>query len=150
MEQFQFLNTEEKASRYVYLSRIGEGTFGEVRKVRDSVSGEVRAVKHIRLMSKRGANGLPKAVFRECETLKQLSDGIHIVRLYDIYATDVSVCLVMEYMDHDLSDVILHSQPYIPIQELKCYFQMMIKAVDFCHSHHIMHRDIKPSSKCYY
>jgi serine/threonine protein kinase len=50
-------------------------------------------------------------------------------------------------MHHDLSDVILNSAAFLPISELKCYFWMMIKAVCYCHSNKIIHRDIKPSSK---
>lgn len=147
MEVYQPPYADEKRSRYVAICKLGEGTFGEVKKAKDTLTGQLVAVKHIRLMSKRGANGLPKAVFRECEALRQLSDAVHIVRLLDVYGDDTSVCLVMEHLDHDLAEVILTSAPYLPVYELKAYFWMMIKAVSYCHAHHIIHRDIKPSSK---
>lgn len=146
MEFYQPPFSQEKRDRYVPLTKLGQGTFGEVTKAMDKVTGSVVAVKHVRLMGKRGASSLPKAVLREIESLRQLADGDHIVTLYDVFGDDINVCLVMEYMDHDVCDIITYSNPYIPIWELKTYFWMMIKALNYCHSRSIIHRDIKPSN----
>ncbi|RYH20367.1 hypothetical protein EON65_23630 [archaeon] len=140
----------ESNDRYEVISKLGEGTFGEVRKARDRHTGEFVAVKRVRLLAKRGQNTLPKAIFREIQALKQLSDDPHIISLLDVYGDDMSVCLVTPLMIHDISEVITYSEPFIPVPELKCYFWMMLKAVAHCHSHGIIHRDIKPSSKSHH
>ena len=58
-----------KADRYMSLEVLGEGTFGTVRKGIDRRSGKIVAIKYIRVMSKNGS--LPKAIFREMQSLKQ-------------------------------------------------------------------------------
>lgn len=143
------LYSVETNDRYEVVSKLGEGTFGEVRKARDRHTGEFVAVKRVRLLAKRGQNTLPKAVFREIQALKQLSDDPNIISLLDVYGDDTSVCLVTPLMDHDISEVINYSEPFLPVSELKCYFLMMLRAVAHCHVHGIIHRDIKPSSKNY-
>eukprot|EP01031_Cornospumella_fuschlensis_P033086 gene33086-40022_t len=146
LEIYMPVYSAESNNRYEVVSKLGEGTFGEVRKARDRHSGKFVAVKRIRLLAKRGQNTLPKAVFREIQALKQLSADPHIIDLLDVYGDEMSVCLVTPLMSHDISDVIGYSEPFIPVPELKCYFLMMLKAIAHCHSHGIIHRDIKPSN----
>jgi serine/threonine protein kinase len=135
-------------NRYEHLSTLGEGTFGEVKKAYDSYTDKIVAIKSIRLLSKK--KGLPKAVFREIESLRQLSDCIYIVKLDNVYAMENSVCLVMEYIENDLQKLIHYCSTrnkQLPRDQLKSLYQMMLHSIDFCHSHHVIHRDIKPSSK---
>lgn len=143
------------SNRYSIISSLGEGTFGEVKKAIDndclehagSLIKRFVAIKYVRLMSKK--NGLPKAIFREIESLKQLSDCEYIVKLEKVFATDTNICLVMEYIENDLAKVIEQANKAnmsIPREQLKLFYLMMCKAVGYCHSLHVIHRDIKPSN----
>jgi len=137
-----------KADRYMSLEVLGEGTFGTVRKGIDRRSGKIVAIKYIRVMSKNGS--LPKAIFREMQSLKQLSDCTNIIHLHDTYVEETCVCLVTEYAQSDLSELITYrgsNKNYIPRSQIKTLFHQMLRAVDYCHANHIIHRDIKPASK---
>lgn len=133
-----------KCDRYRLLERLGEGSFGQVRRAVDTFNSNIVAVKQVRLMSK--GRYLPKAVFREIESLRQLSDGENIIKIIDVYGAETSVCIVMEFAEYSLCDIIEKSQTSLPRPQLKRYFYMMFNALYHCHSHSIVHRDIKPSS----
>lgn len=133
-----------KCDRYRLLESLGEGSFGQVRRAVDTFSGDFVAVKQVRLMSK--GRYLPKAVFREIESLRQLSDGQNIVKIIDVYGAETSVCIVMEFVESSLSDIIEKTTCPISRSHLKCYYQMMLSALHHCHSRSIIHRDIKPSN----
>jgi serine/threonine protein kinase len=134
-----------KRKRYEYLEQIGEGSFGEVKKAIDTVTGKIVAIKHVRLLKK--GTLFPRAVFREIEALQALSQGQYIVQMFDIFGCETSVAIVMEYFPSTLADIIEHRTLPLPISHLKAYFYMMIQAISYCHEHHVIHRDIKPSSK---
>jgi cyclin-dependent kinase len=56
--------------RYEKIARVGEGTYGVVYKAKDRVSGEIVALKRIRLESEE--EGIPSTAIREIALLKEL------------------------------------------------------------------------------
>ncbi|GMF19235.1 unnamed protein product [Phytophthora lilii] len=85
--------------RYQKLEKIGEGTYGVVYKAKDRVTGEVIALKKIRLEAE--DEGIPSTAIREISLLKELQH-CNIVRLYNIVHTERKLTLVFEYLDQDL------------------------------------------------
>ena len=85
--------------RYQKLEKIGEGTYGVVYKAKDRVTGEVIALKKIRLEAE--DEGIPSTAIREISLLKELQHP-NIVRLYNIVHTERKLTLVFEYLDQDL------------------------------------------------
>lgn len=61
-----------RSERYETLQKIGEGAFGEVRLGLDTHLGSMVAMKFVRLGGRGGSRGVPRAVFREMEALKQV------------------------------------------------------------------------------
>eukprot|EP01035_Chromulina_nebulosa_P007533 gene7533-10165_t len=156
-EQLRPLSTFESndsSKQYKILEKIGEGTFGEVRKALDTVSGKYVAIKYLPAVTSassgnsflKSLGGLPISVFRELESLKCLSGGQGIIRLHDVFVGDSSLCLVMDLMVSDLSRVIESATRPLPRNRIKSYFRMILEAVSFCHSKYIIHRDIKPAN----
>ncbi|RLN95123.1 hypothetical protein BBJ28_00000107 [Nothophytophthora sp. Chile5] len=88
-----------KMERYQKLEKIGEGTYGVVYKAKDRVTGEVIALKKIRLEAE--DEGIPSTAIREISLLKELQH-CNIVRLYNIVHTERKLTLVFEYLDQDL------------------------------------------------
>jgi cyclin-dependent kinase len=71
--------------RYHKVEKIGEGTYGVVYKARDMVSGEIVALKKIRLEGE--DEGVPSTAIREISLLKELShpNVVRWVKIYIIY-----------------------------------------------------------------
>ena len=140
--------------RYVELRKIGDGSFGYCKLGIDTQLGRAVAIKYIKILSRRHGSPvqLPTAIFREIEALRQLScdnsliNSIHVVQLFDVFAEENRVCLVMEFMPSDLSVVIAQSLGHLAPGAIKGYTQMMIQALSYCHSKSVVHRDVKPSS----
>ena len=102
------------------------------------------ALKSIRLIN-RGKCEIPRAIFREMESLKWLS-GAYVCRLLDCFPEESTLTLVLEYMESDLGEVISQASEYLTRSQFKSYALMLLEALGFCHSRNIIHRDIKPTN----
>lgn len=90
---------KSKIDKYEKLEMIGEGTYGVVYKAKDIETGEIYALKKIRLESE--DEGIPSTAIREIALLKELQHP-NIVRLVNVLHTDKKLTLVFEYLDQDL------------------------------------------------
>ena len=142
--EFDLTDHHDKHIRYTTQKRLGHGAFGEVKLAVDNVTGRKVALKIVR--SQGNGSGISRAVFREIQTLMQLQDHVNIVNLMDYYAEESSICLVFEYLQSDLAEVIEQTTDFLPVSYIKSFAQMILRALDHCHSLRIIHRDIKPSN----
>lgn len=76
---------KSRIQKYEKLDKIGEGTYGVVFKAKDTSTGEVYALKKIRLESE--DEGIPSTAIREIALLKELQHP-NIVKLHDVIHTD--------------------------------------------------------------
>jgi cyclin-dependent kinase len=74
-----------------------------VYKARDTDTGEIYALKKIRLESE--DEGIPSTAIREIALLKELQHP-NIVRLVNVLHTDRKLTLVFEYLDQDLKKLL--------------------------------------------
>ncbi|KAE8731762.1 Cyclin-dependent kinase C-1 [Hibiscus syriacus] len=51
-----------------------------------------------------------------------------------------------EYMEHDLAGLASHQGLKFSEPQVKCYMQQLLCGLDHCHSHGVLHRDIKGSN----
>ena len=66
-----------------------------------------------------------------------------IIKLNDWYEANDYMCLVMELMVDDVRSILqIHQGPMDEIVS-RSVFKQMVSAVDHCHQHGIVHRDIK-------
>ena len=66
--QRQFCHDIKQKERYMNLEKLGEGTYGVVYKCKDVVTGEIVALKKIRL--EKEDDGVPSTAIREISLLK--------------------------------------------------------------------------------
>ena len=68
-------------------------------------------------------------------------------RLYDVVYTDRRLYLVVEYLDLDLRRHMDETKNFKDnIRLIKMYLLQLLKAIAYCHSHRILHRDLKPQN----
>eukprot|EP00632_Arachnochrysis_sp_CCMP2950_P003959 CAMPEP_0185704084 /NCGR_PEP_ID=MMETSP1164-20130828/16229_1 /TAXON_ID=1104430 /ORGANISM="Chrysoreinhardia sp, Strain CCMP2950" /LENGTH=377 /DNA_ID=CAMNT_0028371423 /DNA_START=253 /DNA_END=1386 /DNA_ORIENTATION=+ len=129
--------------RYERLEKIGEGTYGVVYKATDKVSGGIVALKRIRLDAE--DEGIPSTAIREISLLKELQHP-NIVRLYDVVHTERKLTLVFEFLDQDLKKYLDVCDRGLDGPILKSFLYQLLNGVAFCHTHRVLHRDLKPQN----
>ena len=135
---------QSRMEKYQKLDRIGEGTYGVVHKARDVTTGELVALKKIRLEHE--DEGIPSTAIREISLLKELKHP-NIVRLHDVIYTEKSLTLVFEYLDQDLKKLLdAYSGQGLDIATTKSYLFQLLTGVAHCHAHKVLHRDLKPQN----
>jgi cyclin-dependent kinase 2 len=130
--------------QYEKVEKIGEGTYGVVYRARDRVTNETVALKKIRLEQE--DEGVPSTAIREISLLKEMQHG-NIVRLQDVVHSEKRLYLVFEYLDLDLKKHMdtcpdLAKDPRL----IKTYLYQILRGVAYCHSHRVLHRDLKPQN----
>lgn len=127
--------------RYQKMEKIGEGTYGVVYKAKDRVSGEIIALKKIRLEAE--DEGIPSTAIREISLLKELQHP-NIVRLYDVVHTEKKLTLVFEFLDQDLKKYLDVCDNGLELPIMKSFLYQLLMGVAYCHHHRVLHRDLKP------
>lgn len=130
--------------KYQKIEKIGEGTYGVVYKARNRVSGELVALKKIRLEAE--DEGIPSTAIREISILKELQH-VNIVRLHDVIHTEKKLTLVFEYLDLDLKKFLDTSGTQgLPPHQVKLLLYQLVAGIGFCHDRRVLHRDLKPQN----
>ena len=70
----------------------------------------------------------------------------NIVRLYDVVHTERRLTLVFEYLDQDLKKYLDICEGGLETTILKSFLYQLLCGVAFCHTHRVLHRDLKPQN----
>ncbi|KAK0903079.1 hypothetical protein LTR02_007773 [Friedmanniomyces endolithicus] len=133
-------------SRFDLLNHIEEGSYGFVSRAREIATGEVVAVKKLKLDPTRDA-GFPVTALREIQCLYAAKSHRHVVDLREVVCGErenpSETYLVMEFLEHDLKTLQEDmEEPFLP-SEIKRLLLQLSSAVAFLHDHWILHRDLK-------
>ncbi|XP_021823729.1 cell division control protein 2 homolog 1 isoform X2 [Prunus avium] len=130
--------------QYEKVEKIGEGTYGVVYKARDRVTNETIALKKIRLEQE--DEGVPSTAIREISLLKEMQHG-NIVRLQDVVHSEKRLYLVFEYLDLDLKKHMDSTPEFAKDpRQIKMFLYQILRGIAYCHSHRVLHRDLKPQN----
>eukprot|EP00455_Lapot_gusevi_P056186 TRINITY_DN9270_c0_g1_i1.p1 TRINITY_DN9270_c0_g1~~TRINITY_DN9270_c0_g1_i1.p1 ORF type:complete len:299 (-),score=74.15 TRINITY_DN9270_c0_g1_i1:265-1161(-) len=128
--------------KYQKIEKIGEGTYGVVYKGRDKHTGEFVALKKIRLEAE--DEGVPSTAIREISLLKELRHP-NVVGLNDVVHQESKLYLVFEYLDQDLKKY-MDTVEQLHADLVRWYLHQLLSGIAFCHSHRVLHRDLKPQN----
>jgi len=130
-------------NQYQKKGKLGEGTYGKVYLAQDKVTKEYVAMKKMVLETE--DEGIPSTAIREISLLKELSDHPNIVKLKNVLYLRNKLYLIFEYLEQDLK-VYMDSVSVMDSTLVKSYLYQMLKGIEYCHSHRILHRDLKPQN----
>lgn len=135
-----------RANSFQKLDKIGQGTYSNVYKARDLVTGRTVALKKVRFDA--GEAESVRFMAREITLLRRLGDHPNIVRLEGLVTSRVSqsLYLIFEYMEHDLAGLAAHPDVSFSEPQVKCYMKQLLTGLKHCHTNGVLHRDIKGSN----
>jgi cyclin-dependent kinase 2 len=114
-----------------------------VYKAIDTENQRFIALKKMRLLEAED-EGVPATALREVSLLKELSNCANIVKLLDVIHCNSTLYLVFEFLDQDLKTYVESTGAgALPTKLVKSYLYQILKGIAYCHSHRILHRDLK-------
>ncbi|CAI2386109.1 unnamed protein product [Moneuplotes crassus] len=125
---------------YEFCGKLGKGTYGEVLKLRDKMSGEFRACKSfIKANYKKEKISL---LYNEVRILRMM-DHPNIVKVYDYYEDCDRFHIIMEYCEGgELFEYI--SKAGVFTEDMASHImKQILSAIAYLHSQNILHSDLK-------
>ncbi len=135
-------------AEYVFLGRLGRGGMGVVYKALERKTNRVVALKIIRPDLLEG--GTPEercrwiASFRRGAELTGQLEHDHIVPLYHVGEDQGQFYYVMRYIEgRSLGEIVREEGPLPRERAARC-LEQVARAVQYAHSQHVLHVDLKP------
>ncbi len=134
------------AGDYDLVRMLGQGVFGQVWLARKRTSGIEKAIKIIMQFADKETSQRER---RSLELIKNLRHP-YLLSTEDFWIADQRLHIVMELADTTLRQRMEHYRdqnlPGIPEGELLGYMREAAEGLDFLHSKHVIHRDVKPDN----
>ncbi|EOA30175.1 hypothetical protein CARUB_v10013293mg [Capsella rubella] len=134
-----------KADSFEKIEKIGSGTYSNVYKAKDLLTGNIVALKKVRCdVNERESL---RFMAREILILRRL-DHPNVIKLEGLVTSRMSssLYLVFRYMHHDLAGLAASPDIKFTEQQVKCYMKQLLSGLEHCHSRGVLHRDIKGSN----
>ncbi|RMB89449.1 hypothetical protein DUI87_34161 [Hirundo rustica rustica] len=133
----QMASKQNPRRKYRELESLASGGFGDVCRAVDTATGGEVAIKKINLEDL----SIRHLTVNEIMVMKR-NRSPWIVNYLDSYLVHEELWLVMEYMDGGtLYDVIYET--HMSEDEIAVVSRECLQGLDFLHSNHVMHRDVK-------
>ncbi|KAL1368823.1 hypothetical protein AAHE18_02G149900 [Arachis hypogaea] len=128
--------------KYEILELAGVGASAKVYHARRVDTGESVAVKAVSKRQLSTRDGYAEQIEREISIMRRMHHP-HTVRLFEVLATKAKIYYVMEYAAGGELLRRVSSAGRMTENLARRYFQQLISAVAYCHSHGVFHRDLK-------
>lgn len=133
----------DRVSDYEVLEVLGAGGFGQVYKVRNTLSDRVEALK-VLIPSLLGDAALTERFMREIKVQAALQHP-NIASLLGVQRQDNRILMFLEYIDGITLDKALDRGPLSPGTTASIIAQVL-NALAYAHSSGVVHRDVKPAN----
>lgn len=132
--------------RYETLRLIGEGAFGKALLCIDKLTGSNVVVKYINIAAQ--AENVQKASLQEAKILRVV-DHPNVISYIDSFIEEGKyLCIVMEYACGGDLHSLVHTpgQSHFSEEQIVQWMRELLDGLEYIHSIHIIHRDIKPKN----
>lgn len=131
---------------YERIGMIAQGTYGVVYRAKNSVTGEIVALKEVKNLGNK--EGFSFNALREINILLDLRHP-NIVRVKEmvVHPSKDKVFMVMEYYDNDLKHVLDTMGPKLLKEgDKKWLLFQLLQGIEYMHERWYLHRDLKTSN----
>jgi len=137
------LEPNQSIGEYRIVDFIGAGGMGEVYRAIHSKIGRIAAVKVLTQATQ--SSGFVDRFFNEARIQASLQHP-NIATLYDFCEVAAQPCIIMEYIDGQAISERIAAYGALPLTETIYVFERVCEAIEYIHSHGVIHRDIKSNN----
>jgi|UniRef100_A0AC35FR76 cyclin-dependent kinase 7 len=132
--------------RYEKIKHLGEGQFAHVYQARDTITGDIVAIKKIKLASRKEMeDGIDRSAIREIKLLREIEHE-NVIWLRDVIGHRKNIQLVMDFMETDLEVLIRNLDVTLTSGHVKNIMLQLLLGLEHLHINWILHRDLKPNN----
>ncbi|MFE8595715.1 protein kinase domain-containing protein [Archangium violaceum] len=132
------------AGRYSLVRMLGRGGMGTVYQARDSLVGDVVALKTLELGKDAGPDALERFT-REVRLARRITHP-HVARMHDLGTHEGQAFLTMEFVEgEDLRALLARERPLAPARAARIALAIC-EGLAAAHAAGVVHRDLKPAN----
>jgi len=138
-----YWQNRKRVGEYYLLEVIGQGSFGKVRRAVHHSTKQQVAVK---ILPQTGESAVDmQRAMREIDILMKLKHPC-IIALHQFIHHKQKLYIVMDYIHGTDLMAYIQANNGLSEKEAQRCFRQIVSALDYCHEHGVIHRDVKPKN----
>jgi len=138
-----YWQNRKRVGEYYLLEVVGQGSFGKVRR---AVHHSTKQQVAIKILPQTGESAVDmQRAMREIDILMKLSHPC-IISLHQVIHHKQKLYIVMDYIHGTDLMAYIQANNGLSEKEAQRCFRQIVSALDYCHQHGVIHRDVKPKN----